>query len=232
MYVGIISSISISGNNLLSFLKKKGFSGSVLSSNQVSKDTIADFVKKADIIIVDVFPSYLKETISKIKQLDANKAIFVLGNNESYTDLLEVLKLGIYKYIKKPFDLEILNKLLKEYQSKEEINERNIKKGFAIYTRKVNDIITVNIFGYFQEEIIKELKEILKNNTKVIISLNGISSSNLNPETLGKLKEVLQSNTSNIRIVLLREKIKNILVEEGIDESLIYPNEFLAVKSF
>lgn len=54
----------------------------------------------------------------------------------------------------------------------------------------------------------------------------------LDVNALKEISNILKNKGDNYRIILVREKIKNILVEEGIKESLIYPNEFLAIKSF
>lgn len=231
MKVGILTNIFLSGINISSYLKRKGLQVNLMSVSLLSKENLQNFVKNNDIIVIDVYPSVLKETIAKIKDIDLNKPLLVLGDSQSYKDIIDISRMGIYKYLKKPIDPQVLLRYINEYQSREEINKRNAKKGFAIYTRVVNGITTVSILGYLQEEIIDNLKEIVSKSSKVIISLNGISSMSLDTDVLKRLKELLNSG-SEVKFVLVREKIKNILVEEGIQESLIFPNEFSAVRSF
>lgn len=231
MKVGILTNIFLSGSNISSYLKKKGLQVNLMSVSFLSKENLQNFVRTSDVIVIDVFPSVLKETIQKIREIDLNKPLFVLGDSQSYKDIIEISKMGIYKYLKKPMDPQVLLKHINEYQLREEIRERNAKKGFAVYTRVINGITTVSVLGYLQEEIIDNLKEIVSKSDKVIISLNGISSMSIDTNILKRLKELLQIG-SEVKFVLVREKIKNILVEEGIQESLIFPNEFSAVKSF
>lgn len=232
MKVLLITNIFLQATQLSTHLKRKEIDSTAISLTSKPDKEIDIAIKEANMIILDLPTNYTKEMIQKIKNTDINKPIIVLGNSDQYKDIVEISKLGIYKYIKKPFDPELLAKYIKEYECREEIQTRNATKGFAMYTRNVNDVMVVNILGYLQPEIIDRLKEIIKKHKKVAISLNGISSMNLNVDVLKNFKELTKIENAVVKFILVREKIKNILLEEGIDESLIFPNEFMAVRSF
>lgn len=231
MNVLIITNIFLQANQWSIYIKKRGIENEAISINKPLNE-IDTLIKKHNIIILDLPIDKSKDIVKRIRNIDINKPIIVIGSDVQYKDIIDISKIGIYKYIRKPFDPEILVKYIKEYESKEEILERSAKKGYAIYTRNINDILIVNILGYLQEEIIDELKNLVGKYKKVAISLNGISSMSLNVDVLRKFVEILKIENSEIKFIVIREKIKNILVEEGVEESLLFPNEFLAIKSF
>ncbi|MEN2997611.1 MAG: hypothetical protein ABDH28_01015 [Brevinematia bacterium] len=232
MKVLIVTNIFLQATQLATYLKKRDIDSTTLSLTSRSESEIANSIKSSNLVIIDLPTNYVKDMILKVKSIDVSKPIIVLGNNDQYKDIIEFSKLGIYKYIKKPFDSETIIKYIREIEAKKEIQERNAKRGFAIYTRVVSDIVVVNVLGYLQPEVIDELREIVTKYKKAVISLNGISSVNLDVDILKSFKSLLDIEGSDVRFILVREKIKSVLVEEGISESLIFPNEFLAVKSF
>ncbi|MFN4244933.1 MAG: hypothetical protein ACK4F9_02130, partial [Brevinematia bacterium] len=128
-------------------------------------------------------------------------------------------------------DPEILVKYIREYESKDQIKNRVPEKSFALYTRNVNDVMIITILGYLKPEVLTEVRKVIEGNKKVVISLNGISTLNLDLNTLREFKYLMESSGVEFRFVAAREKIRNTLVEEGISESLIFSNEFLAVKN-
>lgn len=232
MKVLFITNILLQINRISSLIRDKGIELKAFLLNNTILKNLTNLLKEFDLIILDLPTPYLKELVNKIRETEKNKPIIVLGNEENYKDIIEISKIGISKYLKKPFDPGILEKYIKEVIISDEINERSQKKGFAIYTRNVNKITIINILGYLQQETVEEVKKIIENSEKVAISLNGISSMSLDVNALKEISNILKNKGDNYRIILVREKIKNILVEEGIKESLIYPNEFLAIKSF
>lgn len=232
MKVLFITNILLQINRISSLIRDKGIELKAFLLNNTILKNLTNLLKEFDLIILDLPTPYLKELVNKIRETEKNKPIIVLGNEENYKDIIEISKIGISKYLKKPFDPGILEKYIKEVIISDEINERSQKKGFAIYTRNINKITIINILGYLQQETVEEVKKIIENSEKVAISLNGISSMSLDVNALKEISNILKNKGDNYRIILVREKIKNILVEEGIKESLIYPNEFLAIKSF
>ncbi len=232
MKVLFITNILLQINRISSLIRDKGIELKAFLLNNTILKNLTNLLKEFDLIILDLPTPYLKELVNKIRETEKNKPIIVLGNEENYKDIIEISKIGISKYLKKPFDPGILEKYIKEVIISDEINERSQKKGFAIYTRNVNKITIINILGYLQQETVEEVKKIIENSEKVAISLNGISSMSLDVNALKEISNILKNKGDNYRIILVREKIKNILVEEGIKESLIYLNEFLAIKSF
>lgn len=232
MKILLITNILLQINKISSIIKDKSLELQSILLNNATFRNFPILVKDFDVVILDLPTNYLKETIHKIKEIEKSKPIIVLGNEENYKDIIEISKLGISKYLKKPFDPGLLIKYIKEIKISDEIHERSSKKGFAIYTRTVNNITIVNILGYLQHETVDEIKKILDKSDKVAISLNGISSMSLDINALKEISNLLKIKGENYRIILVREKIKNVLLEEGIKEDLIYPNEFLAIKSF
>ncbi|MGB9621614.1 MAG: hypothetical protein ACP5PT_06850 [Brevinematia bacterium] len=224
MKILLVSDVFLNISKLSLSLKNKGFDTLVLKYDESLN--LSKFFQEVDVIIFDLPHSKL---VQVLRNLDSSnrKAIFVLGSSDSYKEIIDLVRLGITKYIKKPFDISTLVKYIHE------VNTQNyqVKKNFAIYTRKVNDILIVVVLGHLSEEVIKEIEEIVKNNDKVAISLNGVSSANLDLETIREFRKILDLG-KNIRFILVREKIKEVILESGIPENLIYPNEYLAVKSF
>lgn len=224
MKILLVSDVFLNISKLSLSLKNKGFDTVVLKYDEGVN--MSNFIKDVDVTIFDL--PYAK-LVQVLKSLDPSlrKMIFVLGTSDSHKEIIELVKLGITKYIKKPFDISNLVKYINETRSQ----GYQVKKNFAIYTRKVNDVLVVVILGYFSEEVVKEVRDIIKSDNKIAISLNGISSTGLDPKVVEEFMRIFDPN-KDIRFIVVREKIKGILLENGIKESLIYPNEYLAVKSF
>jgi len=231
----ILSNIFILANQISSTLKKKLDIDSVIVTNPVKKGVnVSNLVLDDDsIVIIDLATEEVREMLSVLKERKGNKKIIVLGNNDSYKDIVEIVKLGVDKYIKKPFQDEVLVRVIKDLISQESTKmERMNKKGFITFARQVSDVWIITILGCLEEGIVEKLRDMKINTKKVVISLNGISVSCMDPSQIDKIITFIKDEGMNARYIVVREKIRELLIEKGISEGLIFTNEVLAIKSF
>jgi len=231
----ILSNIFILANQISSTLKKKLDIDSVIVTNPVKKGVnVSNLVLDDDsIVIIDLATEEVREMLSVLKERKGNKKIIVLGNNDSYKDIVEIVKLGVDKYIKKPFQDEVLVRVIKDLISQESTKmERISKKGFITFARQVSDVWIITILGCLEEGIVEKLRDMKINTKKVVISLNGISVSCMDPSQIDKIITFIKDEGMNARYIVVREKIRELLIEKGISEGLIFTNEVLAIKSF
>jgi DNA-binding response OmpR family regulator len=231
----ILSNIFILANQISSTLKKKLDIDSVIVTNPVKKGVnVSNLVLDDDsIVIIDLATEEVREMLSVLKERKGNKKIIVLGNNDSYKDIVEIVKLGVDKYIKKPFQDEVLVRVIKDLISQESTKmERMSKKGFITFARQVSDVWIITILGCLEEGIVEKLRDMKINTKKVVISLNGISVSCMDPSQIDKIITFIKDEGMDARYIVVREKISELLIEKGISEGLIFTNEVLAIKSF
>jgi|GEM_PF-2433275 len=231
----ILSNIFILANQISSTLKKKLDIDSVIVTNPVKKGVnVSNLVLDDDsIVIIDLATEEVREMLSVLKERKGNKKIIVLGNNDSYKDIVEIVKLGVDKYIKKPFQDEVLVRVIKDLISQESTKmERISKKGFITFARQVSDVWIITILGCLEEGIVEKLRDMKINTKKVVISLNGISVSCMDPSQIDKIITFIKDEGMDARYIVVREKIRELLIEKGISEGLIFTNEVLAIKSF
>jgi len=231
----ILSNIFILANQISSTLKKKLDIDSVIVTNPVKKGVnVSNLVLDDDsIVIIDLATEEVREMLSILKERKGNKKIIVLGNNDSYKDIVEIVKLGVDKYIKKPFQDEVLVRVIKDLISQESTKmERMSKKGFITFARQVSDVWIITILGCLEEGIVEKLRDMKINTKKVVISLNGISVSCMDPSQIDKIITFIKDEGMDARYIVVREKIRELLIEKGISEGLIFTNEVLAIKSF
>ena len=231
----ILSNIFILANQISSTLKKKLDIDSVIVTNPVKKGVnVSNLVLDDDsIVIIDLATEEVREMLSILKERKGNKKIIVLGNNDSYKDIVEIVKLGVDKYIKKPFQDEVLVRVIKDLISQESTKmERISKKGFITFARQVSDVWIITILGCLEEGIVEKLRDMKINTKKVVISLNGISVSCMDPSQIDKIITFIKDEGMDARYIVVREKIRELLIEKGISEGLIFTNEVLAIKSF
>jgi len=231
----ILSNIFILANQISSTLKKKLDIDSVVVTNPVKKGVnVSNLVLDDDsIVIIDLATEEVREMLSVLKERKGNKKIIVLGNNDSYKDIVEIVKLGVDKYIKKPFQDEVLVRVIKDLISQESTKmERMSRKGFITFARQVSDVWIITILGCLEEGIVEKLRDMKMNTKKVVISLNGISVSCMDPTQIDKIITFIKDEGMDARYIVVREKIRELLIEKGISEGLIFTNEVLAIKSF
>ncbi len=230
MRVLILTSVFLFGNRLGNFLRTKGIDAIVYNFGFKFYDEVKSLLNEADMFILDLPADRLENVLQKIREVEHSKPIIVFGTTGK--NIIDILKFGIYKFMEKPIDPEILVKYIREYEFRDQVKNRAYEKNFALYTRNLNDVLIVTVLGYLQPDVVEEIKKVIGNSKKVVVSLNGVSTLNLDLSVLKNFKDLLESSDVSFRFVVVRERIKNFLVEEGVNESLIFSNEFLAVKSF
>jgi len=106
-------------------------------------------------------------TIEKFKQMEPGTPIVVVSNSESLSSTEQLFDLGVQKYLKKPFDVEKLLKVVK-YCSQNQRQEQHLQLSSAVFftsslamtiTTKDKVIVSANpafcnITGYSLDEVI------------------------------------------------------------------------------
>jgi len=231
----ILSNIFILANQIASNLKRKLDIESLVITNPLKREIKVSNLIPDDVslVIFDLPSQEVKEILEDIKENKGARKIIVLGNDDSYKDIVEIVKMGVDKYIKKPFQDELLIRVVKELFSQQaSAMEKVDKGGFITFARKVGEVWVVTILGCLEEGVINRLESMKIDTNKVVLSLNGVSVGCLNVSELDKVIQFFRDRQIDVRYIVVREKIRGLLLERGVGEELIFTNEVLAIKSF
>lgn len=227
----IITDVFLPSKRLAEVLSNRGLKVSLIKYEEVEEKLSNLKVPEGTIFIVDLAFNKRIEVIKKIKSLFNDPKIIALGENDVSSYVVETLKSGAIKYIRKPFTLEDMVKTIREILSFS-IQPSYIKVeagGYAIYTKKIQeDTVSIILFGTPNLDTIEKIKDIMSKTRKVIVSLNGVNE--LPKEFLQSFLEEIINNKEDkkVAIIAFRPNIKLKLLGSGIDQSIIFPNEYSA----
>ncbi len=231
----ILSNIFILASQIASSLKRKLDIESLVITNPLKREIKVSNLIPDDVslIILDLPSQEVKEILMDIKENKGARKVVVLGNDDSYKDIVEIVKLGVDKYIKKPFQDELLIRVVKElFFQQGSSMEKMDRGGFITFARKVGEVWVVTILGCLEEGVVSRLESMKIDTKKVALSLNGVSIGCLNVNELDKIIQFFRQNQIDVRYIVVRGKIRELLLERGVNEELIFTNEVLAIKSF
>ncbi len=234
MRVLIISDVFIYASKLALFLERRDIKSEIITNPTKNFDKVKEAILKEEFncILLDLNTNNLVEVLTVIKSEEkVNIPIIVLGNNDSYETVVKIVKLGISKYLKKPLDVDMLYKSIRDVVAQPDKFVKVDKKGSAIFTRTLGDVTVVTILGQLEDTVIHKIDEILKNSKKIVISLNGVSSLNVDKNVVRYLKSLVEQEGSRVRLIVIRESIKKMFEEEGY-KGEFFSNEFFAIKNF
>ncbi|MFN4244520.1 MAG: hypothetical protein ACK4F9_00005, partial [Brevinematia bacterium] len=104
MKVLIVTNIFLLGNRIGTYLKSKGLDVTVYNPSSKLYQNLSPLINETDIIVLDLPRDRLEDIIKKIKEFDSTKPIIVLRNDTMHKDIVNILKLGIYKCVERPID--------------------------------------------------------------------------------------------------------------------------------
>lgn len=97
---------------LSDLLKSEGYGVLAVANGEKAVARVRD--KKPEVVLLDMKMSGMDgiETLTQIRQINKNVSIIIITAYGTMRNVVEAMKLGIYDYVTKPFDIEKLKRLV------------------------------------------------------------------------------------------------------------------------
>ncbi|TET11739.1 sigma-54-dependent Fis family transcriptional regulator [Candidatus Aerophobetes bacterium] len=153
---------------LSDLLKSEGYGVLAVANGEKAVARVRD--KKPEVVLLDMKMSGMDgiETLTQIRQINKNVSIIIITAYGTMKNVVEAMKLGIYDYVTKPFDIEKLKRLVEGALKVQMLSRKGPFPQQKLEKRyRLEDIIGKNPQMF---EVYKRIGKIVDNKATVLIT--------------------------------------------------------------